>query len=159
MTDDEAAIRKVIARQFGSLNWRSGTSGDWAAFTADFLPGAPLYAAARPVEAQTAEAFGERMKGLAGSKLRSFAEAVLGVEVQIFGNVAVAVAGCEITENDADVTRGVENDAAGERRRRVADRGSSLGYGGRLQASSRRTSRARKVRHESDARRVVFAHQ
>ena len=71
MTDDEAAIRKVIARQFGSLNWRSGTSGDWAAFTADFLPGAPLYAAARPVEAQTAEAFGERMKGLAGSKLRS----------------------------------------------------------------------------------------
>jgi FtsP/CotA-like multicopper oxidase with cupredoxin domain len=38
-------------------------------------------------------------------------------------------------------------------------RGSSLGYGGRLQASSRRTSRARKVRHESDARRVVFAHQ
>jgi hypothetical protein len=48
------------------------------------------------------------MKGLAGGKLRSFAEAVLGVEVRIFGNVAVAVAGCEITENDVDVTRGVE---------------------------------------------------
>jgi hypothetical protein len=108
MTDDEAAIRRLIARQFGSLNWRPGTSGDWAAFTADFLPGAPLYAAGRPVKAQTAEAFVERMKGLAGSELRFFAEAVLGVEVQIFGNVAVAVAGCEITENDADVTRGVE---------------------------------------------------
>ena len=27
---------------------------------------------------------------------------------EIFGNVAVAVAGCEITENDTDVTRGVE---------------------------------------------------
>jgi len=90
MTDDEAAIRKVIARQFASLSWRPGTSGDWAAFTADFLPGAPLYAAARPVKAQTAEAFVERMKGVAGSKLRSFAEAVLGVEVQIFGSVAVA---------------------------------------------------------------------
>ena len=51
MTDDEAAIRKVIARQFASLSWRPGTSGDWAAFTADFLPGAPLYAAGRPVEA------------------------------------------------------------------------------------------------------------
>ena len=51
---------------------------------ADFLPGAPLYAAARPVKAQTAEAFVERMKGLAGNKLRSFAEAVLGVEVRIF---------------------------------------------------------------------------
>jgi hypothetical protein len=108
MTDDEAAIRKVIAQQFGSLNWRPGTSGDWAAFVADFLPRAPLYAAARPVKAQTAEAFVERMTALAGSKLRSFAEAVLGVEVRIFGNVAIAVAGCEITENDADVMRGVE---------------------------------------------------
>ena len=48
MTDDERAIRDVIARQFGSLNWRPGTSGDWDAFTADFLPDAPLYAAARP---------------------------------------------------------------------------------------------------------------
>jgi hypothetical protein len=26
----------------------------------------------------------------------------------MFDNVAIAVAGCEITENDADVTRGVE---------------------------------------------------
>ena len=73
MTDDEAAIRKVIAEQFGSLNWRPGTSGAWAAFMADFLPGAPLYAAAHPVKSQTAEAFVERMKGLAESKLRSFA--------------------------------------------------------------------------------------
>jgi hypothetical protein len=69
MTDDEATIRKVIAQQFGSLNWRPGTSGDWAAFMA----GAPLYAAAPNL-----------------------------------WHVAIAVAGCEITENDADVTRGVE---------------------------------------------------
>jgi hypothetical protein len=108
MTDDERAIRDVIARQFGSLNWRPGTSGDWDAFTADFLPDAPLYPAARPIKAQSAQDFVGRMKGLAGTKLRSFAEAVLGVEVRIFGNVAVAVAGCEITENDADVNRGVE---------------------------------------------------
>jgi hypothetical protein len=108
MTDDEAAIREIIAQQFGSLNWRPGTSGDWAAFMAGFVPGAPLYAAARPVKAQTAVAFVERIKGLAGGKFRSFAEAALSVEVRIFGKVAVAVAGCEITENDADVTRGVE---------------------------------------------------
>ena len=62
---------------------------------------APLYAAARPVKAQSAQDFVARMKGLAGTKLRSFAEAVLGVEVRIFGNMAVAIAGCEITENDA----------------------------------------------------------
>jgi len=43
MTDDERAIHDVIARQFGSLNWWFGTSGDWNAYTADFLPGAPIY--------------------------------------------------------------------------------------------------------------------
>jgi hypothetical protein len=42
MTDDEKAIRDLIARQFRSLNWRPDTSGDWNAFTSDFLPGAPL---------------------------------------------------------------------------------------------------------------------
>jgi hypothetical protein len=108
MTEDEKAIRDLIERQFGSLNWRPGTTGDWNAFTSDFLPGARLYAAARPVKAQSAQDFVTRMKGLAGTKLRSFAEAVLGVEVRIFGNMAVAIAGCEITENDADVNRGVE---------------------------------------------------
>ena len=45
MTEDEKAIRDLIERQFGSLNWRPGTTGDWNAFTSDFLPGAPLYAA------------------------------------------------------------------------------------------------------------------
>ncbi len=47
------------------------------------------------------------MKGLAEIKLRSFAE-TLGAEVRIYGNIAVAIVGCEITENDADVNRGVE---------------------------------------------------
>jgi hypothetical protein len=108
MTDDERAIRDMITRQFASLNWRPGKVGEWDTFTADFLPDASLYAAARPVKAQSAQDFVERMKGLAGSKLRSFAESLLGVEVRIFGNVAVAVAGCEITENDADANRGVE---------------------------------------------------
>jgi hypothetical protein len=49
MTDDEKAIRDLIARQFGSLNWRPGTSGDWNAFTSDFPLGAPLYAGRRHV--------------------------------------------------------------------------------------------------------------
>ncbi|WP_245444640.1 hypothetical protein [Microvirga sp. KLBC 81] len=48
------------------------------------------------------------MKSLTGTKLRSFAEAVLGTEIHVFGNVAVAVAACEMTENGADVQRGVE---------------------------------------------------
>jgi ketosteroid isomerase-like protein len=48
------------------------------------------------------------MKGLEGTKLRSFEEAVLGTEIHVFGNVAVAVAVCEMTENGAEVHRGVE---------------------------------------------------
>jgi hypothetical protein len=48
------------------------------------------------------------MRGLAETQLRTFEEAVLGTEVRVFGNVAVAVAACETIENDADVTRGVE---------------------------------------------------
>ena len=48
------------------------------------------------------------MKPLEGTKLRSFAEAVLGTEIRVFGNVAVALAACEMTENGADVQRGVE---------------------------------------------------
>ena len=105
---DVRAIEALIARQFASLGWAPGTPANWGAFAADFLPGAPLYPAARPVKRQTAEAFVERMKGLAGTKLRSFRERVLGTEVRVFGNVAVALAACEMTENEAEVSRGVE---------------------------------------------------
>jgi ketosteroid isomerase-like protein len=107
-SDDRRAIEALIARQFASLGWSPGRSPDWEAFAADFFAGAPLYPAARPARRQTVDGFVERMKGLAGTKLRSFAETVLGTDVHVFGNVAVALAACEITENDADVSRGVE---------------------------------------------------
>jgi hypothetical protein len=106
--DDSRAIAAIIERQFASLGWLPGKSADWQAFTADFFPDASLYPAVRPARRQTVDGFVERMKGLAGTKLRSFKEDVLGTEIRIFGNVAVALAGCEITENDADVSRGVE---------------------------------------------------
>jgi hypothetical protein len=106
--DDSRAIAAIIERQFASLGWLPGKSADWQAFTADFFPDASLYPAVRPARRQTVDGFVERMKGLAGTKLRSFKEDVLGTEIRIFGNVAVALAGCEITENDAEVSRGVE---------------------------------------------------
>jgi hypothetical protein len=104
---DRRAIEAIIERQFASLGWSPGRSADWQAFAADFFPDASLYPAARPARRQTVDAFVERMKGL-GAKLRSFRESMLGTEIHIFGNVAVALAGCEITENDAEVSRGVE---------------------------------------------------
>jgi hypothetical protein len=70
------------------------TSADREAFAADFLPDASLHPAARPARRQTAAAFVERMKGLAGTKLHSFREGVLGT-VRVFGNVAVALAACD----------------------------------------------------------------
>ena len=106
--EDVQAIEAVIARQFASLCWTPGTPADWDGFAADFFPEASLYPAARPAKRQTVEAFIERMKGLEGTKLHSFTEAVLGTEIHMFGNVAVALAACEMTENGADVQRGVE---------------------------------------------------
>jgi ketosteroid isomerase-like protein len=106
--EDVQAIEAIIARQFGSLNWNSGTEGDWETFAADFHPAAALFPAARPARRQTVGDFVARMKGLAGTTLRSFHEEVIGTHVHVFGNVAVAVAACEVTENDADVNRGVE---------------------------------------------------
>jgi hypothetical protein len=106
--DDVQAIEAVIARQFASLSWTPGTSADWDGFAADFLPEASLYPAARPAKRQTVEGFIERMKGLEGTQLRSFEEAVLGTEIHVFGNVAVALAVCEMTENGTEVNRSVE---------------------------------------------------
>jgi ketosteroid isomerase-like protein len=107
-SDEIPAIQALIARQFGSLSWSPGTPADWAGFAADFYPDAALYPAARPAKRQAVEAFVERMKSLAATRFRSFKENVLGTEVHVFGNVAVALAACEITENDADVNRSVE---------------------------------------------------
>jgi hypothetical protein len=57
-------------------------------------PDATLHPAARPAKRQTVEAFVERMKGLAAIMLHSFKETVLGTDVHVFSNVAVALAAC-----------------------------------------------------------------
>jgi ketosteroid isomerase-like protein len=106
--DDVSTIAGLIARQFASVSWSRSVPADWQAFAADFFQGASLYPAARPARRQTVEGFIERMKGLAATKLRSFEETVVGADIQVFGNVAVALAACEISENDAKVSRGVE---------------------------------------------------
>lgn len=105
---DQQAIEKVIERQFGSLSWTPGESADWDTFMSDFLADAPLYPARRPVKQQAVGAFMERLSGLAETRLRSFHEKVLATEVRVFGNVAVALAGCETVENETETSRGVE---------------------------------------------------
>ena len=105
---DIEAIRPLIARQFNSMCWTPNNSADWKAFAADFAPWAALYPAARPARPQTVERFVDRMNGLAETTLHTFFEAPLGAVVHVFGNVAVAAAGCEMTENGTKVNRGVE---------------------------------------------------
>jgi ketosteroid isomerase-like protein len=106
--DDEAAIRELIARQFASLTWDETRPGDWQAFAADFHPDAALYPAARPAQPQTVPAFVERMQTLAQTTLRVFDEKILGTQVHVVGNVAVAIAAAEMTENGMHLNRNVE---------------------------------------------------
>jgi ketosteroid isomerase-like protein len=106
--DDVRAIEALITRQFARLTWREGAGGDWNAFSADFLADAQLFPAARPARPQSVNAFVERMQGLAATKLRSLHQRLAGREIRVFGNIAVAAAVNEMTENDAGKTRAVE---------------------------------------------------
>lgn len=107
-SEDVAAIWEIAAHQFASLCWRPGKPADWASLASDYLDGAALYPSARPVKRQTVGEFLQRMQGLANGKLASFQENLLGVSVQVFGNVATAAAACEIIENGKDRSRSVE---------------------------------------------------
>ena len=105
---DLKAIGDVIDRQFASMSWSAGRGPDTAMFKNDLLPGAPLYPAARPVLATSVDAFSERMADLARTTLRSLHERPIGKRILIFGDVAVAAAASENTENEGAVNRSVE---------------------------------------------------
>src|ERR1700754_800231 len=105
---DIAAIRAVIAAHFASLSWSPGKPADWDAFRATFFPDTTFIPAARPARRQSVEQFIARMRQLeADGKLTHFHETMLGATVHVYGNVAVALAGCEMLENETAVTRDV----------------------------------------------------
>ncbi len=106
-TGDEDAIRALIGAHFEGLKWTPSTQPDWATFSADFLPDASLFPAARPAQARTLDAFAERMNGVAEGSLRSFEEYTLGMQILIFGNVAVVLAASEMLENETEVNHDV----------------------------------------------------
>jgi hypothetical protein len=105
--DDLRAIKTLIGAHFDGLRWRPGTRPDWETFAADFLPDASLYGAARPVRRQTLQAFIARMNGLVGGTLRSFEEKTTGMQVLVFGNIAVVLAASEMVENGTEINRDV----------------------------------------------------
>jgi hypothetical protein len=105
---DTAAIRAVIAAQFTSLAWSPGKPADWDAFRATFFPDTTLIPAARPARRQSVAQFIARLQQLeADGTLTHFRESLLGATIHVYGNVAVALAGCEMLENETTVTRDV----------------------------------------------------
>ena len=106
--DDHKAIEELIERQFEALSWDEKRDGDWAGFTDDFVEGAQLFAGARPVKSQSVGQFVERMKGLSKSSLPHLEERFLGRRIEVYGNVAVAMAVCELTENKEKISYNIE---------------------------------------------------
>ena len=106
--EDTRAIEALILRQFRSLTWAPDRAGDWDGFARDFLPGAVMFPSARPLRPQTVPTFVARMQDLARGVLQTFDERLLGSEIRTFGNVAIARAACEMTENGTTVSTNVE---------------------------------------------------
>lgn len=105
---DHQAIRALIATQFESLAWTPKQDGDWERFGASFLPCAHLFDSRRPAQPQSVTDFIMRMRGLRDDgTLANFSEKGNGCEIVIIGNIAVALAGCEMTENCSQVTRDI----------------------------------------------------
>src|ERR1700742_3159603 len=105
---DEDAIRAIIARQFASLSWGDGVAPGWDDFAGDFHADARLYPAARPARPIGVADFVERMRRLSETTLKTFEETVLGLEIRVFGNIAMAAVAGEMTENGTEASRSVE---------------------------------------------------
>lgn len=105
--EDEASIRSLIKAHFDALGWDRGGKPDWQRFSADFLPEALLFPAARPVQVRSLDQFRTRMDSVAEGPLRTFEERTLGMRILAFGNVAVVLAASEMLENGSDVNHDV----------------------------------------------------
>ncbi len=105
---DIEAVRRIAERQFAALTWDEGSPADWDGFVSDFMPEAVLFPAARPAAGRSVAEFVSRMKRLSATTLSSLGEELRGVDVTVFGNVAVAAAVCAMTENGASAGESVE---------------------------------------------------
>jgi hypothetical protein len=105
---DEDAIRAIIARQFASLSWANGRPPAWHDLAGDFHAGASLFPAARPAKPIGVADFVERMRRLSETTLKTFEETVLGLDIRVFGTIAMAAVAGEMTENRTETSRSVE---------------------------------------------------
>jgi hypothetical protein len=105
---DIDAIAAIIRGMFDAVGWDRARGADWAAFGAPVRPDAVILPSARPAQATTLAAFAERMGGLRErGVIETFAETIIGVDVQVFGNVAVARAAYATAVNGQADGRGL----------------------------------------------------
>lgn len=105
---DATAIRTLIQSQFESLHWSPTHVPDWQTFTAGFFPAAHLFPAARPAQATAVSDFVSRMERLrTNGTLTTFTEEAGPIHVWVIGQIAIAIAGCEMVENKQTVTRDI----------------------------------------------------
>ena len=108
ISTDEVAIRALIEAQFDSIDWAPGRDADWQTVHRGFEPGAQLWPARRPARPRSPAEFTDRLRKLRDDgTLESFTEKGAGCHVRVVGNVAVALAGCEMVENGSTITRDV----------------------------------------------------
>lgn len=105
---DEDVIRALIKAQFDSIDWAPGRDADWGTVHRGFEQGAQLWPARRPARPQSSADFTDRLRQLRDEgTLESFTEKGAGCHVWVVGNVAIALAGCEMVENGSKITRDV----------------------------------------------------
>lgn len=108
MSEDERAIRALIADGFDAISWSPDTPPDWGRFFGPYLDGAAMVPSARPAGFTDPASFRERMTGQReGGAMTRFEEAMLGCEVRVFGSIAVASASFEMSVNGGAPSRGV----------------------------------------------------
>ncbi|MEM9214147.1 MAG: hypothetical protein AAGD25_07335 [Cyanobacteria bacterium P01_F01_bin.150] len=106
--DDKSAIQALINSQFASLSWSADQPAHWADFETGFVSEAQLFPAARPVKPMTVKSFRTRMEKLrTDGTLTNFKETLGPIKVWVIGQVAVAIAGCEMVENEHTITRDI----------------------------------------------------
>ncbi len=108
LTQDHREISALITAQFRALCWDKETPPDTKTLTSAYLEKAQLFSSARPAQARSANDFASRMTALRDNgQLDVFEEVLRGLHIWIAGNIAVAMAGCEMHENRTTVTEDI----------------------------------------------------
>lgn len=108
LEQDRIEIEDIISKQFKALCWTEDISPDFKSFTAAFIQSAHLFSSKRPAHPQSASEFARRMENLRDNHcLKNFSERGRGLQIFIVGNIAMAMAGCEMTENKDTVTKDI----------------------------------------------------